>query len=457
MGEFLVRYLLLAVLGLSLAGCGSVYRAPKVVDGDARGTNVRVMALTAETVVQANKSAYAPQTLPAVFSQTTGTGAGLRGTGALPSPTVESQNRPSALELRLPPPSDPGPYQIGVGDVVLLATPRSATSVEQLSGLLAAQNARQGYTVQDDGSINIPDVGRVRIAGLTIEDAEAALFQKLVENQIDPTFSLEIAEFNSRRVSIGGAVSKPTVVPVTLTPLYLEEALAAAGGITVADQDYASIRLYRDGALYQIPLMELYSRVGLKKTRLLPGDSIFVDTEYWLNRAQEYFTQQIALTQARQQSRQVALQQLQVEVALRRADLEEARTNYQTRIDLGADNRQYVYLTGEVEKQSRFALPFERKANLADALYDAGGIASATGDVSQVYVLRSSSDPRELGAVTAWHLDARNAANLALLPHFELRPDDIIFVAQQPVTRWSRAVTQIVPQIINAGATLTRR
>ena len=94
-----MRYLLLAVLGLSLASCGSVYRAPKVVDGDARGTNVRVMALTAETVVQANKSAYAPQTLPAVFSQTTGTGSGLRGAGALPSATIESQTRPNALEL----------------------------------------------------------------------------------------------------------------------------------------------------------------------------------------------------------------------------------------------------------------------------------------------------------------------------------------------------------------------
>ena len=158
--------------------------------------------------------------------------------------------------------------------MVLLATPRAAGSVEQLTGLLAAQNARQGYTVQDDGSINIPDVGRVRIAGLTIEDAEAALFQRLVENQIDPTFSLEISEFNSRRVSIGGAVSQPTVVPVTLTPLYLEEALAAAGGITVEDQDYASIRLYRDGTLYQIPLSQLYSRASLTKTRLLPGLSL---------------------------------------------------------------------------------------------------------------------------------------------------------------------------------------
>ena len=446
-----MRFILVALMGLSLVSCGTVYRSPKVVEGVAAGTNVRVLDMTAESVIQANKSPFAPQTLPAFFSQTAGTGSGVRGAGALPSPVFDNQTRPNALELRLPPPADPGPYEIGIGDVVLLATPRAASSVEQLSGLLAAQNARQGYTVQDDGSINIPDVGRVRIAGLTIEDAEAALFQRLVENQIDPTFSLEISEFNSRRVSIGGAVGQPTVVPVTLTPLYLEEALAAAGGITVEDLDFASIRLYRDGTLYQIPLSQLYARSGLTKTRLLPGDAIFVDTEYELSRAQDYFAQQITLVQARQVARQSALDELQAEVNLRRSDLNEARSNYQARIELGADNRQYVYMTGEVGTQSRFALPFERKASLADALYDAGGIASASGDVSQVYVLRSSADPRELGAVTAWHLDARNAANFALAPRFELRPDDIIFIAQQPVTKWSRAVSQILPQLISFG------
>ena len=454
-GSIKVRYLVVAILGLALASCGTVYRTPKVVEGAAGGTNVRVLNLTAETVIQANRSAYAPQSLPAVFSRTAGSGSGLRGTGALPSPTLDVQTRPNALELRLPPANDPGPYEIGVGDVVLLATPRAAGSVEQLSGLLAAQNSRQGYTVQDDGSINIPDVGRVRIAGLTIEDAEAALFQRLVENQIDPTFSLEISEFNSRRVSIGGAVSQPTVVPVTLTPLYLEEALAAAGGITVEDQDYASIRLYRDGTLYQIPLSQLYSRASLTKTRLLPGDAIFVDTAYELVRAQEYFAQQITLVQARQAPRASALQELQFEVSLRRSSLEEARSNYQTRRELGADDREYVYLAGEVGTQSRFALPFERKASLADALYDAGGVASSTGDVSQVYVLRASSDPRELGAITAWHLDARNAANFALAPKFELRPDDIIFIAQQPVTKWSRAVSQILPQILSVGSAVS--
>lgn len=442
---------MLAALSFALAGCGAVYRTPDVVAGATGATNVRVLPLTAETVIQANRSPFAPKTLPAVFSLTAGSGSGLRGAGALPDAPSIAENRPASLELRAPPPVNPGPYVIGIGDVVLLSTPSTGSTVEELSGLLAAQNARQGYTVQDDGAINIPNVGRVRIAGSTIEDAEAILFQRLVENQIDPTFSLEIAEFNSRRVSIGGAVANPTVVSVALTPLFLDEALAAAGGITVEDQDFASVRLYRDGTLYQIPLTALYSQTGLTRTRLVDGDAIFVDTAYELSRAQDFFQQQIQLIETRQQARSSALQELQLEVSLRRAQLEEARQNFRSRIELGADNRDYVYLSGEVGTQSRFALPFERRASLADALFDNGGIDSATGDVSQIYVLRASTDPREFGAVTAWHLDGRNAANFTLLTAFELRPDDIIFIAQQPVTRWDRAVSQIIPTLVTVG------
>lgn len=445
-----MKKLIMLVALTAVAGCGAVYRTSSVVPGVGDGTNVRVVPLTAETVVQANRAPFEPKTLPAVFSMTAGGGSGLRGAGALPEPTFDLESRPGALALRAPPAANPGAYEIGVGDVVLLSTPSTGSTVEQLSGLLAAQNARQGYTVQDDGSINIPNVGRVRIAGLTIEDAEAALFQKLVENQFDPTFSLEIAEFNSRKVSIGGAVGTPGVVPVSLTPLYLGDALAAAGGVSVEDQDFASVRIYRDGTLYQIPLTTLYERPDLLRTRLIDGDAVFVDTEYELGQAQSYFEQQITLVGARQQARAAALNELQLEVDLRRSELTEARTNYQSRIDLGADNRDYVYLTGEVGKQSRFALPYDRKANLADAMFsEASGVTVETGDVSQIYVLRASSDPREFGAVTAWHLDTRNAANYALSTRFELRPDDIVFIAQQPITKWNRAVAQLVPSLIN--------
>ena len=445
-----MRLLAMMFLAALLSSCGVAYNSPAVRGGVADGTQVRVMALTAESVLLANRSAYRPQTLPAIFSTTAGGGSGLRGAGALPAPVLDDPQRPGTLELRLPPSVDPGPYRIGVGDVVLLAVPRGGDTVKELSGLLAAQNARQGYTVQDDGSINIPDVGRVRIAGMTIDEAEASLFNELVASQIDPTFSLEIAEFNSRKVSIGGAVSNPVVMPITLTPLLLDEALARAGGITVEDQDFASVRIYRDGTLYQVPLTRLFSDPALRNIRLVAGDSIFVDTAFELSAAQAYFEQQITLAQVRQQSRVAALNELTAEVSLRRANLNEARDNFRTRTELGAVDRDYAYITGEVGQQSRYALPYEQRASLADALFDGGeGIPVKTGDVSQIYVLRASTDPREFGAVTAWHLNATNAANFTLATRFELRPDDIIFVAEQPVTRWNRVIQQITPSLLN--------
>jgi len=306
--------------------------------------------------------------------------------------------------------------------------------------------------VQDDGSVNIPNVGRVTLSGLTIEQAEDRLFQRLVENQFDPTFSLEITEFNSRRVSVGGAVGQPGVLPIGLQPPVLGDALAAAGSVVVPDQDFATVRIYRDGTLYQIPVTTLFERVDLMNTRLVDGDAVFVDTSYELDQAQTYFEQEVVLAQTRQQARAAALNELNAEVSIRRGELNEARANFQLRRDLGADNRDYAYLAGEVGTQSRFALPFETRASLADAMFDnAGGISSVTGDVSEIYVLRASDDPRDFGAVTAWHLDARNAANLALMTSFELRPDDIIFVAQQPITRWNRAISQILPTIISTA------
>lgn len=440
----------------ALAGCGTIYRSASVTPGLGDGTNVRVVPLSVETVGQANQSSYQPKTLPAVFSLTAKGGTLGRGAGALPQPTVEPESRPGALALRVPPAANPGAYRIGVGDVVLLSTPSAGSKVEGPSGRVDVQNARRGYTVQDDGSINILNIGRVRIAGLTIEDAEAALFQKLVEHQLDPTLSLEISEFNARKVSIGGAVSDPGVVPVSLTPLYLGDALAEVGGVSVEDQHFASVRIYRQGTLYQIPVTTLYERGDLLRTRLVDGDVVFVDTDYALGKAQSYFEQQIALVAARQSAREAALKELQLEVDLRRDQLEEARRNHQSRIDLGADDYDYVYLTGEVGRQSRFPLPYDRRATLADALFaQADGVAAETGDISQIYVMRAPKPPSAFGAVTAWHLDARNAANYVLTTMFELRPDDIIFVAPQPITRWNRTVAQILPSLVGVAKATT--
>ncbi|OIP82350.1 MAG: sugar transporter, partial [Rhodobacterales bacterium CG2_30_65_12] len=344
----------------------------------------------------------------------------------------------------------PGAYHIGIGDVLVLATPNSAGTVEALAGLLAAQNRRQGYTVQDDGAITIPEVGRVRLAGLSLEEAEAEIFQSLVAKQIDPTFSIEIAEFKSQSVAIGGAVKSAKTLPISLQPLTLARALTAAGDITVKDRDYATIRLYRDGKLFQVPLTTYLGDPKIQGLALKDGDAIYVDTEYDLDRAEGYFAQQIQLASFRQTARQTALNQLQTEVNLRRGELAERRQNYLARVDLDAIERDYVYIAGEVGVQNRFTLPFERKASLADALFkETKGVPNISGNIAALYVLRASAGG---SGVTAWHLDALNAANLVLATRFELRPNDVIFVAEQPVTALNRLVSQIAPSIVLAQA-----
>lgn len=437
------RFVALALALSGLAGCGVTYTSPGVAR--AAGADVRIVPLDTAGLARANATPYTPRSLPAAFATLTG-GGQPRGLGALPDPPGGAGT--VAAQMRLPPVRTPEPYRIGVGDVVLLATRTSPDTVEELSGLLAAQNQRQGYTVRDDGAVSIPEVGAVTLAGLTLDEAETRLFEVLVERQFDPAFSLEIAEFNSARVAVGGAVGDARVVSLGLTPATLGSALAEAGGPVVGDPGTASIRLYRDGTLYQMPVDSYLAQPRLQSLPVFAGDAIYVDTGTDLDRALAYYRQQIDVIALRQSARAAALDALSTEIAIRRAGLDEQRSLFAERDRLGAIPRDYVYLAGEVTAQSRVPLPYEQRATLADVLFDQGGIPIATGDMGQIYVLRAGPG----GEITAWHLDAGNVALLTLATRMEMRPNDIVFVAEQRITAWNRALQQVFPTILNRAA-----
>jgi polysaccharide export outer membrane protein len=436
---------------LCLSGCGVVYMSPSVTpprgNTDA-AVNVVVVPMTPSAIAAANASSYAPRRVPAAFRQTA-TAPDRSDLLDLPEAPGRAGQQPPTLELRVPPPVNPGPYRIGIADVLLLATTAPATEAEALTGILAAQSQRQGYTVQDDGTIAIPNAGRVQVAGQTVEDAEAAVFQALVAAGLDPTFSLEIAEFNSKRVSVGGAVGQPALVPISLQPLRLAEALQLAGGIVAPDQDYASIRLFRDGTLYQIPLTQFLSESRLQRIVLTDGDAVFVDTEYELDRAQQYFRDQLALVTAENTARANILDQLETEFTIRRARLQEERDNFAALSELDALERDYVYRVGELVRQGRIALPYERIGTLADAIYEEGGFRTQTGNPAQIYLLRGFGQGDQ---VRAYHLDGTNPGNLILATQMQLRPNDFIFVEEQPITKWNRVLSQFIPSLFNQVA-----
>ena len=427
---------------VALTGCGVIYTAPRVHDGaplgNAYGTayDVEVVPMTYATAAAANLVPYVPARLPLAF-QPEAVEMEIARARAEPvyqaAAPVDQAALAANVSYGLPPPGLVEPYRIGVGDEVLLSV-SGPTTLEGLPSLISAQAKRDAYTVQDDGTVAIPDVGRVRVGGLTLQAAEREVTDALLAAGIDPAFTLEVAGFNSQRVAVGGAVASPTILPVTLQPIRLSDAIALAGGVTVERADAAVVQLFRDGRIYQLGLDRLVNDPGARGIVLRDGDTVYVGGPSDLSAADA----RLEIEDLRQGREEFAGERLAGQRAL-----------FRERLELDAVDRHFAFLTGEVRNPGLVPLPFERQKRLAEVLFPqtGGGIPTQTGDYGEIYVLRAASDPRQAGGLTAYHLDAENAVNLAVAALFQLRPNDVVFVAEQPVTSWNRAFSQILPQL----------
>ena len=428
-----------AIIAL-LSGCGALYTSPRVLNNDP-DIVVQEVEMTAQVVYAANQNAYQPLGLPGVFTSTaSGTLGG--GGGAVPLAPLQDPVRTTSASEVLPAVSEPIPYVIGVGDELSVRGSAVGTTGGQLDEVV--QNL---FIVQSDGTIDLPGIGSLPLGGATMSQANSRLRQALVQNRIDPGFSIQVEEFNSQRVSLGGAFVTPQVISLGLPPLYLEEALVLAGGPAEGAQD-GFIRLYRDGSLYQMSVSRVLDRSS-RRILLMDGDSIFLDPGFDLQAAQDYFQQEIQLRELRANARATALSELQVAIDLTRSRSEEERSNFERRVALGDDPRPAVYIVGEVANPRAVPVPFGQDLYLADVLLGEGGVPIETGDFAHVYVLRRAEDGV---SSVAYRLDARNVVNLILAAEFELRPRDIIFVAEQRITRWNRALAQSLPSVLSSAA-----
>lgn len=105
--------------------------------------------------------------------------------------------------------------------------------------------------VDSDGSILVPLVGRVHVAGLTIQECEAELSKRLSTYFREPQVAVRVRELRSQPVSVLGAVKAPGVYQVRGHKSLLE-ILSLAGGIR-EDAGY-SIRITRQREWGCIPL-----------------------------------------------------------------------------------------------------------------------------------------------------------------------------------------------------------
>lgn len=139
------------------------------------------------------------------------------------------------------------------------------------------------HRVADDGSIQVPLIGRLDVAGLTIGDLTRDVASRLEENYLQhATVTVEILELRSKPISVIGAVEKPGNLEIR-GRLTLLEALTAAGGLLPEHGDFLQVvRTADNGLTAQLDIDVdglLSGRSSSANIPIFPNDLIRVPTE----------------------------------------------------------------------------------------------------------------------------------------------------------------------------------
>lgn len=164
-------------------------------------------------------------------------------------------------------------YRIGPADLLDL-------SVYQEADL--SRRVRVG----PDGIVTFPLIGPVKVGGLDVAGAEAAITDKLRRFLINPQVSVFIKEYGNKLVYVLGEVKNPGSYPLpTEAPLSVLEAVTLAGGFTpYAAIDRARvIRLVDGRSQNQLVDIAAITKGGdkSKDIPLEPNDVIFIPESFF--------------------------------------------------------------------------------------------------------------------------------------------------------------------------------
>lgn len=150
-------------------------------------------------------------------------------------------------------------------------------------GGLGIQN-KINYLVRPDGIVELPILGEINLAGLTVKQAQDLLSEKYSAEYTSPYVQLEVT--NRRVVVFPGNGGDASVVPILNNNTTLLEALALAGGITERGRA-KKIKIIRNTSegrvIYQI---DLSTMSGIKYADMVvqANDYIYVEPSAQLTR-----------------------------------------------------------------------------------------------------------------------------------------------------------------------------
>jgi len=302
-----------------------------------------------------------------------------------PQPQTAPAPSPAEPPTELPPPPTENSafatiagvpqYLIGVGDILEIVVTRGPTP-EKLQ-----------TAVRPTGIVNVILV-EVKVTGLTTDQAAAAIAQELSVFFRRPTVDVQVKEYNSKKVTVFGAVgtqAKVTASTIALTGrMTLMEGIAKAGGF----QQNASLDRVRvrraSGKTHTVNVFRFIQDGDLSQEFVLDaGDTVFVPEQV-----------------------------------------------------KGEERR--VYLLGEVKTPG--PAPYFPNLTLAQLIAQVGGWTDAAR-YDQAAIIRSAAGVTEILTVDLRRLLLEGERRIDQY----LRPNDVVFVPRTPIANWNAFIGQIRP------------
>ncbi len=285
-------------------------------------------------------------------------------------------------------------YHVGNGDMLLI-TVYDHPELTNPSGSNNSNVQSSGITVENDGTIYYPYIGKVQVAGRSVEEVRAAIATPLAEYITNPQVSVRVIDYNSKRFYVTGQVNEPGPLPITNVPKTVLDAIASAGGLA-DDANWHDVLLSRNGQELRLSLYEMLNNGRLGQNMLLEDGDV-----------------------------------LHVPVV----------------------GQRLVFVLGELNRVN--TLPVGNiSMSLTEALTRSGGLNQVTSNAEGIFVIRPNRQDGDKLA-TLYQLNVKNAVSFAVGAQFMLQPSDLVYVTTAPVTRWNRVISQIIPSL-NALITADR-
>ncbi|MCU0319004.1 MAG: polysaccharide export protein [Flavobacteriales bacterium] len=153
-------------------------------------------------------------------------------------------------------------------------------NVESQNAMMGMSDAAlyvNGFSVDRNGHVQLPTIGKVKVQGLTVGEAQELMQKKINEYFTNATVILKLVSF---RVSVLGDVQRPGSYFIYNNQITILEALAMAGGPNeFADKSLVQVMRQTDRGVQAVYVdMSSSSVLSSEYYYLLPNDVVYVPT-----------------------------------------------------------------------------------------------------------------------------------------------------------------------------------